>query len=189
MTNECIVCYSDRANARCTKCTCNVCTACYKKLTHCPQCRTKFIKNKVCRQQIGYVLVQMENSTSGIRIKFRSLIDRLAYSFFHDERYLTQEIYDLVGFGKSLYEEGALTTRRFNMLYHRIVDIMYSHDNGINDIGKSLNFHNYTYIELLEKSGDDFGWVKTSISEDNPKVEVNNQWVYMLGAHGFVLPQ
>ena len=121
----------------------------------------------------------MENSASGIGIKFRSPIDRMAYSMFHNEIYKTQEIYDLVGFGKSFYEECELTTERFEKLYHRLVKIMCTHDNGINDIIKSLNFHNYTYIELLEESGDDFSWVKTSISEDNPKVKVDDNWVYM----------
>ena len=42
MTNECIVCYSDSAKSICDRCTCNACTDCCKKLTHCPQCRNEF---------------------------------------------------------------------------------------------------------------------------------------------------
>ena len=45
MTNECIVCYSDSAKSICSTCNAHACITCYKKLSHCPQCRSNDLKS------------------------------------------------------------------------------------------------------------------------------------------------
>ena len=44
MSNECIICYENSAKSICSTCNACTCITCYKKLIHCPQCRSNDLK-------------------------------------------------------------------------------------------------------------------------------------------------